>query len=307
MNDAPTKRGMAARIGICLLDLLQPGLGLIRLAQYRVGITLLIVSLLLLAGFAAIFRTTSQLTYTSFMGLIAVIMLLLLITFAISIILSWRWSAKVESRQGHLWRWYGLIGLWMLLELVLLPITDISHNNYHPYSAASASMAPSLEAGDRFMAMTRPGQTIQRGDVVIVRHGAEEWVKRVAAIPGDTIALTNGIVVLNGVPVKTQLLSKVPRPHDGLAPMASLISEQFPGEARPHSILNNGPARQDNTAPVKLGADQYFLLGDNRDDSADSRITPDDGGLGIVTRQRITGRALFRYWRSGLGLGEGQV
>ena len=307
MNDIQTKRGLAARIGICLLNLLSPGLGLIRLARYRVGAAFLLTNALLMAGIASIYGTTSPLTYLGFIALFAMAAAILLIGFIGSIALSWRWSAKNEARQGRLWRWYGVLGLWMLQLAINIVFTHIDHTNYHNYNAASASMAPSLEAGDRFMAMTRPGQTIQRGDVVIVRHGAEEWVKRVAAIPGDTIALVDGIVVLNGVPVKTQLLGKVPRPHDGLAPMASLISEQFPGEARPHSILNNGPAPQDNSAPVKLGADQYFLLGDNRDDSDDSRIAPDDGGLGIVTRQRITGRALFRYWRSGLGLGEGRV
>ena len=58
---------------------------------------------------------------------------------------------------------------------------------------------------------------------------------------------------------------------------------------------------------LTLGDDEYFLLGDNRDNSLDSRFDPVMGGPGIVKRDRITGRVLFRYWRKGVGLAKGRL
>lgn len=86
-----------------------------------------------------------------------------------------------------------------------------------------------------------------------------------------------------------------------------ILSEQLPGEIRPHRITDLGVSPADDWQEAKLGPDEYFFLGDNRDKSADSRFTSEVMGLGIVSKERIIGRPLFRYWRAGIGYKEGAI
>ena len=153
----------------------------------------------------------------------------------------------------------------------------------------------------------KDGDPLTRGEVVIERTGDYDYVRRVAALPGDTIAMRNGLVVLNGNPVAQQPVGEESRSDDPLRRPAKRMREQFPGEASPHLVYDFGPTPQDEMPELTLGDDEYFRLGDNRDNSLDSRFDPVMGGPGIVKRDRITGRVLFRYWRKGVGLAKGRL
>jgi signal peptidase I len=171
------------------------------------------------------------------------------------------------------------------------------------YVMPSSSMTPTLIPGDRMFVDMQSPDAPQRGDLVVIEVRKEQWLKRVAALPGDRIAIRQGVVVLNG--------QDVPQTAAGIYDVANEFGpperarkslEQFPGEARPHEILDLGSRRQDDYAEVVLGPGQYFLLGDNRDNSMDSRM-PDQPlyGLGLVRREQILGRVLYRYWRRSEG------
>ena len=119
----------------------------------------------------------------------------------------------------------------------------------------------------------KDGDPLTRGEVVIERTGDYDYVRRVAALPGDTIAMRNGLVVLNGNPVAQQPVGEESRSDDPLRRPAKRMREQFPGEASPHLVYDFGPTPQDEMPELTLGDDEYFLLGDNRDNSLDSRVT----------------------------------
>ena len=71
------------------------------------------------------------------------------------------------------------------------------------------------------------------------------------------------------------------------------LRETLPGSRTGHDILDLGPTAFDDFGPVKLGTDEYFLLGDNRDMSADSRVGPVPVGLGIVRGAQIMRRVIL--------------
>jgi signal peptidase I len=184
--------------------------------------------------------------------------------------------------------------------------------NYRNFFVASKNMDPTLVEGDRLVAKMSGCSQIFRGDVVLTVEeaggaGQSLSIRRIAAIPGDRFSMKKGVVFINRKPVSLQPLPDVERDDYGTTRRIKRFREQFPGEASGHEILDifeESPF--DDFAEVKLGEDQYFLLGDNRDNSTDSRMGKDMFGPGIVHRSQIKGRVLFRYWRTGLGLQEGK-
>jgi signal peptidase I len=192
-----------------------------------------------------------------------------------------------------------------------LPVSsqvDAIKSHYKGFYVPAESMLPTLEVEDKFLGKMSKFGEIRRGDIMIVRAEATDYVKRAVGLPGDTVALKNGTVIINGTEVAQRLLETKPGP-DSLPDSGEMqiLAEQFPGEAQPHRIIDQGYTESDDRLEVKLGPREYFFLGDNRDRSADSRYEPNVMGLGIVSRERIVGRALFRYWRTGTGYKEGSI
>lgn len=164
-----------------------------------------------------------------------------------------------------------------------------------------------------------PGRLIgslpERGDIVIVtpRGKKSDYIKRVIGLPGDRLEIRDGQVILNGVPVRQDTQPNLRLPIDANAPCDS---GQFPGRqtigpdgapfcdlpvkretlpnGRHYDIIDIGERSLDWFGPITVPAGHLFLLGDNRDRSADSRVSLDDGGLGgPVPVESIGGRAEF--------------
>jgi len=128
----------------------------------------------------------------------------------------------------------------------------------------------------------------RRGDVVVFfsPHDGQRLVKRVVGLPGDTIELHNNCLLLNGRPV-----SYAPLPEERLRYVAAkdrsshvFAAEKLSGRVHAVAAWPAVPARRD-FGPFVVPEGQYFMMGDNRDDSFDSRY------FGPVDRQRIVGRA----------------
>ena len=159
------------------------------------------------------------------------------------------------------------------------------------------------------------GSLPERGDIVIVtpRGKKSDYIKRVIGLPGDRLEIRDGQVILNGVPVRQDTQPNLRLPIDANAPCDS---GQFPGRqtigpdgvpfcdlpvkretlpnGRHYDIIDLGDRSLDWFGPIMVPAGHLFLLGDNRDRSADSRVSLDDGGLGgPVPIETIGGRAEF--------------
>ena len=159
------------------------------------------------------------------------------------------------------------------------------------------------------------GRMPERGDVVIVSPPGEkqDYIKRVIGLPGDRLELRGGTVIINGVPVKRSQPVQRLIPVDENAPCSDL---KFPGRlvsgpdgkpycdlpivretlpnGRSFDTIELGASRADDYPPITIPAGQLFLMGDNRDQSADSRVPLIDGGLGgPVPWENIGGRAEF--------------
>jgi signal peptidase I len=136
-----------------------------------------------------------------------------------------------------------------------------------------------------------------RGDVVVFRLPRDPkitYVKRVIGLPGDRIQMQEGRLFINGakVPLINQTAAKVEN-EDGSSAPAMRFTEILPGGVA-HPILKlRWDGFLDNTAVFTVPAGHLFMMGDNRDNSLDSRVTADNGGVGFVPAENLVGRAEF--------------
>ncbi len=166
----------------------------------------------------------------------------------------------------------------------------------------SGSMRPTILEGDRIWVnkiaydLKVPFTTLhlaewsnpQRGDIAVFfsPHDGKRLVKRVVGLPGDTIELRNNVLLINGQaieyqPIAEELLRDIPAAERAGRVFAS---EQLPGQTHAVSGHPAVPAMR-SFLPQRVPDGQYFMLGDNRDDSFDSRY------WGTVDRKQIIGRA----------------
>ena len=162
------------------------------------------------------------------------------------------------------------------------------------------------------------GRMPERGDIVIVTPPGTrtDYIKRVMGLPGDTLRMVNGQLYINGEAVKRQTLPPDMVPVDANSPCGSpqddklqpyrvqqangkmycrvpVVRETLPS-GRTYETVDLGLSPEDNFGPITIPAGHVWLMGDNRDDSADSRIDVWNGGLGgPVPWENIGGRAEF--------------
>ena len=217
-----------------------------------------------------------------------------------------------------------------LLKLALI-VAIFRSFFFSPFNIPSESMLPGLQNGDYLLAAKWPygyskyslpfsvplipgrifaGQP-ERGDVVIFKAppgNDTDYIKRVIGLPGDTVQMIGGQLQLNGQPVpkvrladfeiavspntKCLALQFQARGKDG-APVCRYpqYRETLPG-GRSYAVLDVGATAQDDSPAVVVPEGSVFLMGDNRDNSMDSRFPAvEGGGIGIVPQANLVGRA----------------
>lgn len=291
------RRSPWARLGIVALNLLQPGLGLLRIGRLRLALLCLFAPLLAYGLLIAWYSAGPVLTLTGYVVSSALVLTIAALIYVGSMVLSWRGGA-LRSPPARWWsRWYGIAALALAAIAVSWPLPRLAHSFYEPFYVPAESMSPTLLKGDRLVASMRPAGPLSRGEIVIIDTGRSRYVKRIAALPGDRIAMRGGEVVLNGKPVRQRLLGVDSIAGDFGAVGARRLEEQFPGEASPHQIYDLGPdERVDEMEEQSVAPGHVFVLGDNRDRSADSRVSKAQDGVEQVPMEKVLGRVLFQTW-----------
>ena len=158
------------------------------------------------------------------------------------------------------------------------------------YSKHSLPFSPDVFSG-RIMA-SEP----KRGDIAVFklpRDGSTDYIKRVIGLPGETVQMIEGRLYIDGAVVPRERVSSI-RTRDAFGRETDVPTyrETLPGGTS-HLIIERDGDRgfYDNTPPFKVPAGHYFMMGDNRDNSTDSRVSGADGGVGPVPFENFVGRA----------------
>lgn len=238
--------------------------------------------------------------------------------------------AAEAAHSGDSWGGFVLFIIKLLLAVVALRVFVFS-----PFSIPSESMLPRLMNGDYLLAAKWPygysrhslpadlplphGRVLarlpQRGDVVIFKHPVDgrDYIKRVIGLPGDSVALLGGQLVLNGTLIRREALG------DFLIPLSANTGCEWGGErdrladgreacryarfretlpgGKAYEVLDFGLTTGDSFAPVTVPKGAMFVMGDNRDNSRDSRWPAAAGdAVGLVPLDRLVGQAALVVW-----------
>lgn len=195
--------------------------------------------------------------------------------------------------------------------LGLLAVLSLSRLFWTPYWIPSEADKPTLLAGDYVAVRLLSPTSFQRGDMVVFRHPVTgiEYIKRLIGLPGERVQLKGGIVFINDQPLPqtpdgsfseakapqgpAHALPRCANDPVGLGGICQTprLTELLP-DGRSHAIVNLEPAGfADNTQVFTVPAGHYFMLGDNRDNSLDSRFAQSVGGVGFVPAENLVGRA----------------
>lgn len=205
-----------------------------------------------------------------------------------------------------------------------------------PFVIPSGSMLPELRIGDYLFVAKWPygysrhsipfglaswegrvwSAEPRRGDVVVFRYPGEDedYVKRLIGLPGDTVQMRRGQLFLNGRPVPKVRIAdwlmpvtpnspcryggrtQAPAVEEGKAVCRyPRFRETLPG-GRSYEVLDQIDGGADDTPAYAVPAGHYFMMGDNRDDSADSRFSLEQKGVGLLPSDHVIGRAMIAFF-----------
>jgi signal peptidase I len=220
--------------------------------------------------------------------------------------------ASKKSNEGGLWETIKVIVQALLIALVIRTVL------FQPFNIPSGSLIPTLLIGDylfvskysygyshfslpSFLDLApgmMPGRLFasqpKRGDIIVFklpRDGETDYIKRLIGLPGDKVQVIKGRLYINGT-----IVERTPLPpysmNDGGPANVAHYEETLPGGVKHEIIqLNGDDGEYDNTSVYTVPPGNYFMMGDNRDNSLDSRVPPEREGVGYVPFENLIGRA----------------
>jgi len=195
---------------------------------------------------------------------------------------------------------------------------------FQPFTIPSGSMIPNLQVGDYIIVskysygyskhsipFSPPilkgrilERTPKRGDIVVFKYPNDnrtDYIKRLIGVPGDRIQVMGNQLYLNDKLVPSKL---IPRSKADLAASTIRAVETLP-TGKSYITQDMGPdSMTDNTTVFVVPERMYFMMGDNRDNSSDSRVDPAIGGVGFVPAENLVGKAqiILFSWKEGASL-----
>jgi signal peptidase I len=246
------------------------------------------------------------------------------------------YARRPSAREGTKERRGGLVRLVVEVALIAWVIRSLI---FAPFSIPSGSMLPALYIGDYVLVAKWPygysrfsfpwgfpsfdgrifDKLPKRGDVVVFRVPGtdEDFVKRVVGLPRDTVAVQDGMLIVNGKPVTRQSEGTFAMPISDNSPcrvvggamemqgqtdsgapacLYPVYRESLPDGHSYRVIDQVDNPRADDFPAIKVPDGTLFLMGDNRDDSLDSRFSREEGGIGFVPVENVVGRATMIFW-----------
>ncbi|QDH73307.1 signal peptidase I [Brevundimonas sp. M20] len=237
-------------------------------------------------------------------------------------------KAKKQSQGllGELWEIAKTIAVALFIALVLRILL------FQPFTIPSASMEPNLYQGDYIVVskwsygyskhsiigspdifdgrieLPFVSNAPKRGDIVVFKlpsNNSTDYIKRLIGLPGDRIQMVNNVLNINGQPVRDVVLTNADVTNLYGLPVIQL-EETFPDGSKTFRVQDFGPGNElDNTPVFEIPAGYYFMMGDNRDNSSDSRVDPAQGGVGLVPAENLIGKAeiILFSWNEGASFG----
>ena len=268
MNEVVATRGLRRRsklVALLFTLFAAPvGFAYVRRLGWGLGFVLSTPLLMLVGGWLGL--PFSPVGYWVLLGVVALVGIAGIVTAVVQ-------AHRLPEGAAPRWynRWYHY--LWLAVVGILFSSFLLGHRaelfGFEPFRIPSTAMQPTLVPGDFIVVDSRASamRDIRRGDIVTykpIRYPKQTWIKRVIGLPGETIVVKGSGVEVNGKPL-SEPWATVREP---------VVEIPIPFER------------------VVLGPDQYFLLGDNRPNSEDSRFT------GPVARETILGkaRAIWFHW-----------
>ena len=215
-----------------------------------------------------------------------------------------------EPAEGGVWETVKVVFQALLIAIVVRTLL------FQPFNIPSGSLVPTLLVGDYLFVSKYSygyskhsvpfspdifsgrifGSAPKRGDIAVFklpRDGSTDYIKRVIGLPKDKVQMIDGRLYVNGTIVPREPITPYVTPdafgRDGEVPT---YRETLPGGVA-HLIIERDGDRGflDNTEVFEVPDNMYFMMGDNRDNSTDSRVRPENSGVGFVPFENFVGRA----------------
>lgn len=257
-----------------LMSSLQPGLGQLYNGQLKKAILIAVLIAIvvgpILAGLMISVPLPSPFN--------VVLPMLLAVAVLISIV---RDATRAARQHGNSYaltsynKWYAYLLFVVLCGFVLQPIgVSLIRQCVQAFRIPAGSMAPTLLVGDHVLvdkSISWNGTVLQRGEIIVFKFPEDEtkeFIKRIVGLPGETIQIRDKMVYVN----------------DTLLEDSTYTQRIDPG------VIDGTINPRDNFGPVTVPDEVYFVMGDNRDQSLDSRF------WGYVQRSKVMGKLFFIYW-----------
>jgi len=215
---------------------------------------------------------------------------------------------RLKAKLPHILRETGSIAIALSVALVVRTVAA------EPFTVPTASMVPTLLVGDKLVAgkyaygyskfsaplglmpdfegriFARPPE---RGDVIVFklpRDTSENYVKRLIGMPGDRVQMQGGRLYINGALVPRRDAGTYTTKVSGQSWAVRRYIETLPGGREHNTLEISDSAAADTTPEFVVPPGHYFMMGDNRDNSLDSRAAAAHGGVGFVPAENLIGR-----------------